>query len=105
MAINGQLTVTPEELEAQADQVRNHAKDLQDCFDNLKNLVKETSHYWKGDAAEAHREGYTKNQASIDEIIARYKEHVTDLEAMAGIYREAEASAANLANELPASTL
>lgn len=105
MAINGQLTVTPEELEAQAGQVRNLKKDLKDCFDNLKKLVKETSHYWKGDAAEAHREGYNRNQTSIDEIIARYEEHVRDLEAMAGVYREAETTAANLANELPASTL
>lgn len=105
MAISGQLTVTPEELEAQAEQVRTAAMDLQDSFSRMRNLVFDTGNYWKGDAANAHRESYTKNQISIDEIIARYQEHVRDLEEMAGIYREAETTAKNLADELPAITI
>ena len=105
MAITGHLTVTPEELTTQAEQVRSAATETKTCFEHLKNLVSETDHYWKGEAAEAHREGYYKNQTSIEEIIARYNEHVRDLEAMAGIYHEAETAAVNLADELPASTL
>lgn len=105
MSISGELTVTPEELVAQADQVRAAADDLQDRFDRIKTLVAETENYWKGEASDAHREAYTKNQTSIDEIIARYREHVTDLEKMAGVYREAELVSTNLADELPASTI
>lgn len=105
MAISGQLTVTPEELAVQAAQVRSAAKDLQDSFNRMKNLVAETGNYWKGKAANAHRDGYAKNQTTIDEIIARYQEHVRDLEEMAGVYREAETAATNLADELPAITI
>ena len=105
MALTGQLTVTPEELANQAGQVSGAAKDLQQSFSRIKTLVNETDNYWRGDAADAHREGYNKNQSKIDEIIARYNEHVRDLEAMAGVYREAEATAASMADELPASTL
>ena len=105
MALTGQLTVTPEELVNQAGQVRDAAKDLQHSFDRIKTLVNDTGNYWKGDAADAHREGYNKHQNKIDEIISRYREHVRDLEAMAGVYREAEATAVNMADELPAITL
>ena len=105
MAITGRLLVTPEELSTQSGQVRNASGELKTCFDQLKNLISDSAYYWKGEAAEAHRENYNKNQNTIDEIIARYNEHVKDLEVMAGVYREAEAAAANLADELPASML
>lgn len=105
MAITGQLTVTPEQLAAQAEQVRSAAEDLQERFSRMRELVAATENYWKGDAANMHRESYSKNQTSIDEIIARYREHVRDLEQMAGVYQEAEAAAANMADELPAITI
>lgn len=105
MSIAGRLTVTPEELVAQADRVRTSAKSLQERFDQMKRLVDETEYYWKGEAAEAHREGYHKNRSAIEEIISRYQEHVRDLETMAGVYREAETTSTNLADELAASTL
>lgn len=105
MAISGQLTVTPEELEVQARNVNTVTDDLQESFNRIKKLIADTENYWKGDAANAHREGYHKNQESIEEIIARYREHVKDLEKMAGIYREAETAATNMADELPTITL
>ena len=105
MAISGQLTVTPEELGTQAGVVRETTKNLAAKFDRLKQLVIETENFWIGEAAEEHRSNYQKNQTSIEEIIARYNEHVRDLEAMAGIYHEAEVSATNLADELPAITI
>lgn len=105
MAITGHLTVAPEALETQAGQVESIARQLQTSFNQMKQYVAETEYYWKGDAANAHRERYNKNQTSIDEIIRRYEEHVKDLREMAGIYKEAEGRAANMADELPASSL
>lgn len=105
MALAGQLTVTPEELENQASQVSSTAKELQQSFAQIRNMVNETGNYWIGQAADAHRESYWKHQDKIDEIVARYNEHVRDLQAMAGIYREAETAATNMADELPAITL
>lgn len=105
MAISGKLTVTPEELSQQAGQVKEAAKDLKQRFDRMKQLMKETEYYWKGEAAEEHRNAYTKNQGNIEEIVARYEEHIRDLETMAGVYQEAEITSQNLADELAASTL
>lgn len=105
MAVSGQIIVTPEELSAQAEQVRAATKDLQDSFGRMKNLISDTQNYWKGEAAETHRESYRKNETSIEKIVARYQEHIRDLEQMAGVYREAETAAANMADELPALTI
>lgn len=102
---HGELTVTPEELSAKAADVRGANKDLQESFERMRTLFAQTANYWKGEAAEAHREAYNKKLPSIDEILARYEEHVVDLEKMAGVYQEAEVKATNLADELVASTL
>jgi len=67
--------------------------------------VSETENFWKGEAADAHRKNYNKNQTSIEEIISRYNEHVRDLEEMAGIYRQAEITAKDMADDLPAINL
>lgn len=101
----GKITVTPEELSAKAEVVRGANTDLQDAFERMRTLIAQTSIYWTGEAAEAHREGYNKNLPSIEEIVARYEEHVVDLEKMAGVYQEAEIKVTNLIDELPAMTL
>lgn len=105
MAITGQLTVTPEQLQTQAGQVRTAAKNLQDKFSRMKTLIADSGNYWKGEAADAHRNNYNKNQSQIEEIIARYNEHVRDLETMAGVYSQTEIEIKSMAEELPMSTL
>lgn len=102
MASEGRILVTPEALETQAGIVRTEVKNLQDAFNQMRNRIAETKNYWTGEAADEHRENYEKNKASIEEILERYKEHVRDLETMAGVYREAETAAKNMADELPA---
>ena len=105
MANEGRILVDPQALETQANAVYNAAEALRMAFEEMNKRIRETESYWKGDAAEAHRKNYTKNQSNIEEILARYNEHVRDLEQMAGIYREAETKATNLADELPLSNL
>ncbi|MBQ2383333.1 MAG: WXG100 family type VII secretion target [Oscillospiraceae bacterium] len=107
MSISGELNigVTTEALVEQASQVRTASQELEDAFARIRELMEGTSHYWKGEAADAHREGYRKEQSSIEQIVARYREHVADLEKMAGVYQEAESRSADLANELPTSNI
>lgn len=101
----GKITATPSEISDQAAVIRAANRDLEDAFDRMKTLMDQTANFWKGEAAEAHRENFNKNLPSIEEIIARYEEHTVDLEKMAGVYQEAETKATNLADELPAMTL
>ena len=105
MAIQGQLLVTPERLQEQAGIVRAELSEMQRYFEELERLMSGTAVYWIGDAGDTHRRLYTGKLQKIDEIIRRYREQVTDLEVMAGVYREAEAAAANFADTLPLSTL
>lgn len=105
MAIQGQLLVTPEQLEAQAGTVRAELGKMREYFEALERLMDGTSGYWTGDAGDAHRRLYAGKLQKIDEILRRYQEQITDLEVMAGVYKEAETAAAMLADTLPPSTL
>ena len=99
------ITVTPEELKAQSEVVRKRLGEMQAKFDELKALLSGTSSFWIGEAGDVHRELYTKRQAMIEEMFARYQEQVNDLQIMAGVYEEAETKATGAADSLPASTL
>ena len=107
MSISGELNigVTTEALVEQASQVRTASQELEDAFARIRELMEGTSHYWKGEAADAHREGYRKEQSSIEQIVARYREHVADLKEMAGVFEDAERRSADLADGLPTPTI
>lgn len=105
MAIQGQILVTPERLQEQAGAVRTELGAMQGYFEELERLMNGTAAYWTGDAGDAHRRLYAGKLQKIEEIIRRYREQITDLEVMAGVYSEAEAAAVNIADMLPPSTL
>lgn len=105
MAIQGQILVTPERLQEQAGTVRAELGEMQECFEELERLMSGTAAYWTGDAGDAHRRLYTGRLQKIQEILRRYQEQITDLEVMAGVYIEAEAAVANIADTLPPSIL
>lgn len=105
MALTGQIIVTTEQLRTQAAAVRNELKRMQAQFDRIKGLIDGSANYWIGEAGDAHRKQYAGRISSIEEMFARYNEHIRDLETMAGVYEAAEQAAANAADMLPASTL
>ena len=105
MALTGQIIVTTEQLCAQATIVRNELNRMETQFDRIKRLIDGSVNYWIGEAGDAHRKQYTGRISSIEEMFAKYKEHIRDLEMMAGVYEVAEHVAANAADMLPASTL
>lgn len=101
----GTLKVSPEEMLAAAAELSGYISNMRDCFETMKNTMVRSVNYWVGEAGEAHRQLYLEQVDQTEEMIARYTEHVTDLNAMAGVYSEAEQSAQNVAEELPASNL
>lgn len=105
MALQGQLLVAPERLQEQAGTVKTELGEMQGYFEDLERLMSGTAAYWIGEAGDAHRRLYVGKFQKIEEIIRRYREQVTDLEVMAGVYNEAEANAASIADTLPPSTL
>ena len=101
----GRLLVSPQEMQSAATAVGDYVNTMEDCFSQMKTIINQSSSYWEGKASEAHRTYYEKNIDKIEEMINRYREHVRDLNEMAGVYIEAEITAKNAADELPGSTL
>lgn len=105
MALEGHITVDTEQLRTQSGEVRNQLNTMTSRFERLKELVNGTSSYWIGDAGDAHRKQYMKRISQIEEMLARYMEHVTDIEKIAGIYERTEKAANETASDLPGSIL
>lgn len=97
----GVIKVTPEEMAAAASELSGYVSTMNECFQQMKITMQQSESYWVGEAGEAHRKLYQEQVASTEEIIARYNEHVRDLNTMAGVYSEAEAQATAKADELP----
>lgn len=97
----GTLKVTPEEMVSAASELSGYVSNMNECFNQMKNTMSQTANYWVGEAGDAHRQLYQEQVAKTEEIIARYTEHVRDLNAMAGVYDEAEKQAEAKAEELP----
>lgn len=97
----GTLKVSPEEMQAAASELSGYVSTMNECFQQMKNTMNQSASYWVGEAGNAHRKLYQDQVQKTEEIIARYTEHVRDLNTMAGVYSEAEAQAEAKADELP----
>ena len=100
----GILTVSPEEMQAAATELNGYVVQMQSSFNTMKKLMENSAQYWVGDAGNAHRSMYQEQVEQTEQIVARYTEHVRDLNAMAGVYSQAEQTATRQAEELPAIT-
>ena len=97
----GTLKVSPEEMVSAASELSGYVSAMRECFQQMKSIMSQSETYWVGEAGDAHRQLYQDQVAKTEEIIARYTEHVTDLNTMAGVYSEAEAQAEAKSDELP----
>lgn len=105
MADNMTIRVSTEELAAAADEVQGSLNDLKNRFSSIESSVNRSSGYWQGEAAEKHRRVYREMKETLDEIMARLGEHVTDLKSMAQIYSESESQIQESSQDLPADVI
>lgn len=103
MAISGEvvLKVTPEQLQAKAQETKNNISQLKTVFDNIGGIMARTQNYWIGEAGDLHRRLYTDETDQIQEMFARLSEHPADLEQIARTYLDVEDAVENIAMELP----
>ena len=94
------VLVDTQALKSQSGAVKTALSDLTERFEALENQVLNSANYWTGQAGDAHRQLYTAHKSEVEEIIARYQEHVNELLTMAGVYEEAENTAVSIADEL-----
>lgn len=97
----GVLKVSAPQMQAAASNLNTYVGEMQNAFQSMKTIMEQSVSYWVGEAGDTHRELYQEQIGQIEEILARYREHINDLNTMAGVYHEAEASAQSVADELP----
>lgn len=95
------IKVTPEQLAEKANELNTKLTRIQGKFDSLERNVNVTKSYWIGEANDSYREKYAEFKPGVQEIIKRLEEHVRDLNAMAGVYQQAEEAANDIIEELP----
>jgi len=99
------LKVSTEELKAQSGEVTNFIQVLQDRLESIEHNIQETMCYWEGEANEAAIVQYKARKNELNDIIHRFREHVTDLEQIAGVYEQTEQTAEKIASGLPSNII
>ena len=95
------LKVTPEELQTTSDAVKTQMGAIERNWRGLCEIVDASGAYWEGDAGDCGRRLLANIREDVQTIIKRLNEHPTDLLKMAGIYKDTESKAADMANTLP----
>ena len=104
MAIVGavELLVTPDVLNQKAVEVEKNINNMRQRFDAMKTLVEKSKGYWLGEAGDMHRQNYTEQQDSIDEVLFNYP---IDLRNIAQTYSATELKVESIIQSLPGDVL
>lgn len=100
MAITATLNVTPELLRSKTRDISAALEMIEADLDRLKDLVNNTSTYWKGDAGNAFRGKYEDNLSRIEKVLLNHREYPVKVLTMAGEYENAEAENRAIADRL-----
>lgn len=103
--MTGTLLVTPEELRSASGAFSACMNKVQSLTTEMMNTVNETSNYWEGEARDAYVNRFKMLEDDIQKIHKMINEHVTDLEAMAAIYENAEQKSMDISNALSGDVL
>ncbi len=107
MAIQGgvELLVTPEVLNAKANEVERNIWNMKRRFDAMDTLIKKSNSYWIGEAGDMHRQNHESQVPKIEEMLEVLSRHPQDLRAIAQTYTDVELKNASIAQELPGDLL
>lgn len=102
MAIIGDvmIKVSTEVLINKADAVSDSIRKMEECFNEMEDIIRRTNGYWIGEAGDKHRQLYSDEIPNIEEMMRRLKEHPRDLNIIAQNYMTTEQSVTEIANAL-----
>lgn len=95
-----QIRVTPVKLREKAATVTTNINAMQNCFDELEQIINRTSYYWIGEAGDMHRQMYQEQKDAVVEMMKRLNEHPRDLVTIAGQYEVTEQEVAAIGESL-----
>lgn len=99
MATGISIKVKTEELVSTAGDVEQKIQNLEQMFQRVEQTVQASRSYWDGEGRSAYWSAYQKKMQIIQTALRRFRENVTDLREIAGVYEagEREAAAINTA--------
>ncbi len=97
MAIQIELKVTTESLQAKASDVEADISAMEADVRNLTSQIDETGGYWKGEAGDLQRKQYHEHLEELDQMFQRLRTYPTRILQMAGIYQAIEDSNTQIA--------
>lgn len=84
------INVTPEMLESTASEFANVGTQVRNLAQTMTDKVTGLGSVWQGEAATAYANKFAQLNDDIGKIHGMIQEHVTDLNEMASVYRNAE---------------
>ncbi len=98
--MEGTILVTPEQLESTANEFSSIMTQIQNMTNNMTDQVTGLSAKWQGEASTAYINKFNQLNDDIARLANMVREHVTDLNEMAKVYRNAETQNQELGNSL-----
>jgi WXG100 family type VII secretion target len=98
--MEGQILVTPEQLESTANEFNSIMQQVQSLANNMTDQVTGLGSKWQGEASTAYINRFNQLNDDIAKLAGMINEHVTDLNEMASTYRSAEQANEELSNSL-----
>ena len=85
------IKVKTEKLISTAGDVETKIQRVEQAFRNIEQTIEASRTYWQGEGASAHIKAYRKKVETVQTALKRFRENVTDLQSIAGIYEKNEA--------------
>lgn len=103
--MTGTLLVTPQELKSTATEFNSCMGQVKGLTDNMMELIRNTSSFWEGEAANAYKNKFNELSDDIQKIHNMINEHVEDLNEIAAEYERAEAKNQEISSALSGNVL
>ena len=94
------IKVLPETLMSISADVTQKIGKVQNAFTELENIIQKTSSYWEGDGHSEYVEAYQNRKENYENIFRSFKEHISSLQEIAGVYQQVEAEVEDLSMNL-----
>jgi len=85
-----EIKVNTAQLVSTASDVDGKISRLEQALSDIERQVRASRNYWEGDGASAYLAAYRKKTDTIRTALKRFRENVTDLREIAGVYDQVE---------------
>lgn len=94
------IRVSTEKLLSTSVEVEGKIRQLEKALNDAQRIVEACKSYWDGEGPTAYITAYREKTEVIEKAFLRFRENVTDLQTIAGVYTQAEKSAVEINQEL-----